>query len=116
MNTLIDFREKVRTHHRTDEAEILEYLISNFGPDEHMRKRIQERAIQVVREVRSASGPTLTESFLGEYGLSTDEGLALMTLAEALLRVPDSQTIDALIEDKIGPSNWRDHIGQGQRG
>ncbi|WP_417618393.1 bifunctional proline dehydrogenase/L-glutamate gamma-semialdehyde dehydrogenase PutA [Parasphingorhabdus sp.] len=114
MNTLIDFREKVRTHHRTDEAEILEYLISNFGPDEHMRKRIQERAIQVVREVRSASGPTLTESFLGEYGLSTDEGLALMTLAEALLRVPDSQTIDALIEDKIGPSNWRDHIGQSE--
>ena len=114
MSSLIDFREKVRTHHRTDEAEILEYLISNFGPDENMRKRIQERAIQVVREVRSASGPTLTESFLGEYGLSTDEGLALMTLAEALLRVPDSQTIDDLIEDKIGPSNWRDHIGQSE--
>lgn len=114
MNTLIDFRERVRTHHRTDEAEILEYLISNFGPDENMRKRIQERAIQVVREVRSASGPTLTESFLGEYGLSTDEGLALMTLAEALLRVPDNQTIDDLIEDKIGPSNWRDHIGQSE--
>ena len=114
MSTLIDFREKVRTHHRTDEAEILEYLISNFGPDENMRKRIQERAIQVVREVRSASGPTLTESFLGEYGLSTDEGLALMTLAEALLRVPDNQTIDDLIEDKIGPSNWRDHIGQSE--
>jgi RHH-type transcriptional regulator, proline utilization regulon repressor / proline dehydrogenase / delta 1-pyrroline-5-carboxylate dehydrogenase len=114
MSTLIDFRDKVRTHHRTDEAEILEYLISNFGPDENMRKRIQERAIQVVREVRSASGPTLTESFLGEYGLSTDEGLALMTLAEALLRVPDNQTIDDLIEDKIGPSNWRDHIGQSE--
>ena len=114
MSSLIDFREKVRTHHRTDEAEVLEYLISNFGPDENMRKRIQERAIQVVREVRSASGPTLTESFLGEYGLSTDEGLALMTLAEALLRVPDSQTIDDLIEDKIGPSNWRDHIGQSE--
>jgi len=114
MSSLIDFREKVRTHHRTDEAEILDYLISSFGPDENMRKRIQERAIQVVREVRSASGPTLTESFLGEYGLSTDEGLALMTLAEALLRVPDNQTIDDLIEDKIGPSNWRDHIGQSE--
>ncbi|MEH6791820.1 bifunctional proline dehydrogenase/L-glutamate gamma-semialdehyde dehydrogenase PutA [Parasphingorhabdus sp.] len=114
MNTLIDFRDQVRTHHRTDEAEILEYLVSKYGPDENMRKRIQERAIQVVREVRSASGPTLTESFLGEYGLSTDEGLALMTLAEALLRVPDSQTIDDLIEDKIGPSNWREHIGQSE--
>ena len=112
MNTLIDYREKIRTHHRANETEILQYLISNFSPDDNMRARIQERAIQVVQEVRRASGPTLTESFLGEYGLSTDEGLALMTLAEALLRVPDNQTIDDLIEDKIGPSNWRDHIGR----
>jgi len=112
MNTLIDYREKIRTHHRANETEILQYLISNFSPDGNTRARIQERAIQVVQEVRRASGPTLTESFLGEYGLSTDEGLALMTLAEALLRVPDNQTIDDLIEDKIGPSNWRDHIGR----
>ena len=112
MNILFDDREKIRTHHRAEEAEILEDLISNFSPDEQMRKPIQERAIQVVREAPSASGPTLTESFLSEYDLSTDEGLVLMTLAEALLRVPDNQTIDALIEDKIGPSNWRDHIGQ----
>ncbi len=44
------------------------------------------------------------EVFLAEYGLSTDEGVALMCLAEALLRVPDAETIDALIEDKIAPS------------
>ncbi len=112
MNILLDHREKIRAHHRADEAEILEYLTSTFGPDENTRIRIRERAIQVVQEVRRASGPTLTESFLGEYGLSSDEGLALMTLAEALLRVPDNETIDDLIEDKIGPSNWRDHIGQ----
>ena len=114
MNTLIDYREKIRIHHRSDEAEILEYLVTNFAPDDVMRKRIQERAIQVVKDVRRASGPTLTESFLGQYGLSTDEGLALMTLAEALLRVPDNETIDDLIEDKIGPSNWREHIGQSE--
>ena len=112
MNALIDHREKIRDLHRADETEILEYLKTNFAPDKEMRQRIKERAIQVVKEVRSASGPTLTESFLGQYGLSTDEGLALMTLAEALLRVPDNQTIDDLIEDKIGPSNWREHIGK----
>lgn len=111
MTTLIDCRENVRAHHRSDEADILEHLISNFGPDQVTRGRIQARAIKVVQEVRRASGPTLTESFLGEYGLSTDEGLALMTMAEALLRVPDNQTIDDLIEDKIGPSNWKDHFG-----
>jgi hypothetical protein len=44
------------------------------------------------------------EVFLAEYGLSTDEGIALMCLAEALLRVPDAATMDALIEDKIAPS------------
>jgi RHH-type proline utilization regulon transcriptional repressor/proline dehydrogenase/delta 1-pyrroline-5-carboxylate dehydrogenase len=46
------------------------------------------------------------EVFLAEYGLSTDEGVALMCLAEALLRVPDAETIDDLIEDKIAPSDW----------
>jgi RHH-type proline utilization regulon transcriptional repressor/proline dehydrogenase/delta 1-pyrroline-5-carboxylate dehydrogenase len=52
------------------------------------------------------------EMFLAEYGLSTNEGIALMCLAEALLRVPDPGTIDALIEDKITPYQWREHIGK----
>lgn len=111
MTSLIDCRDRVRAHHRTDETEILDHLISNYGPDRATRKRIQDRAVAVVEEVRRASGPTITESFLGEYGLSSDEGLALMTLAEALLRVPDNETIDDLIEDKIGPSHWQDHFG-----
>ena len=52
------------------------------------------------------ASPGLMEVFLAEYGLSTDEGIALMCLAEALLRVPDAETMDALIEDKIAPSDW----------
>ena len=51
------------------------------------------------------------ESFLAEYGLATDEGVALMSLAEALLRVPDEQTVDALIHDKVGSSDWTAHFG-----
>ena len=51
------------------------------------------------------------EVFLAEYGLSTEEGVSLMCLAEALLRVPDATTIDALIEDKIAPSEWAKHLG-----
>jgi RHH-type transcriptional regulator, proline utilization regulon repressor / proline dehydrogenase / delta 1-pyrroline-5-carboxylate dehydrogenase len=51
------------------------------------------------------------EVFLAEYGLSTDEGIALMCLAEALLRVPDAATMDDLIEDKIAPSEWGRHLG-----
>ena len=56
--------------------------------------------------------PGLMEVFLAEYGLSTDEGIALMCLAEALLRVPDATTMDALIEDKIAPSDWGRHLGK----
>ena len=65
-----------------------------------------------MREVRARASPTVMEAFLAEYGLSTDEGVGLMCLAEALLRVPDAETIDELIADKIEPSNWGAHLGQ----
>jgi RHH-type proline utilization regulon transcriptional repressor/proline dehydrogenase/delta 1-pyrroline-5-carboxylate dehydrogenase len=61
--------------------------------------------------MRADTRPGLMEVFLAEYGLSTEEGVALMCLAEALLRVPDAETIDALIEDKIAPSEWGAHLG-----
>lgn len=75
------------------------------------RARICAVAADLVREIRESSDPGLMEVFLAEYGLSTDEGVALMCLAEALLRVPDAETMDDLIEDKIAPSNWGKHLG-----
>ena len=56
----------------------------------------------------------MMENFLAEYGLTTKEGVALMCLAEALLRVPDAQTIDELIEDKISHGNWGKHLGHSE--
>lgn len=76
------------------------------------RDAIKARATKLVTEIREDSRPGLMEVFLSEYGLSTEEGIALMCLAEALLRVPDAATIDALIEDKIAPSNWASHLGE----
>ena len=70
------------------------------------RRAIAARGAELVRRIRETSDPGLMEVFLAEYGLSTEEGIALMCLAEALLRVPDAETIDALIEDKIAPSDW----------
>ena len=70
------------------------------------------RAAELVERVRERSSPTVMEAFLAEYGLSTDEGVGLMCLAEALLRVPDAETIDELIADKIEPSNWGAHLGR----
>ncbi|MBV1885903.1 MAG: bifunctional proline dehydrogenase/L-glutamate gamma-semialdehyde dehydrogenase PutA, partial [Parvibaculaceae bacterium] len=54
--------------------------------------------------------PKFTDALLVEYGLSTEEGVALMRLAESILRVPDAATMDLLIEDKIAPANWSQHL------
>ncbi|MEC7141620.1 MAG: proline dehydrogenase family protein, partial [Pseudomonadota bacterium] len=70
------------------------------------------RAVGYVQAVRSGARPGLMEAFLAEYGLSSEEGVALMCLAEALLRIPDARTIDALIDDKIAGSDWSVHLGQ----
>src|SRR5690606_31996379 len=69
------------------------------------------RGAELVRAVRNQTKPELMEVFLAEYGLSTREGVALMCLAEALLRVPDSDTIDDLIRDKIAPHDWSSRSG-----
>lgn len=80
--------------------------------DPAMRTAIQDRARTLVRHLREDSKPGLMELMLAEYGLSTEEGVALMCLAEALLRVPDPETMDDLIEDKIAPSKWGLHLGK----
>ncbi len=80
--------------------------------DEQQRLTIVERAAALVQKIRSEEKTGLMESFLAEYGLSSEEGIALMCLAEALLRVPDAETMDVLIEDKIAPSDWGAHLGQ----
>ena len=97
---------------RRDETEALRALSETAALDADARARIRERAAGLVERIRGEARPGLMEVFLAEYGLSTDEGVALMCLAEALLRVPDAATIDALIEDKIAPSDWSRHIGR----
>jgi len=77
-----------------------------------IRTDAEYRAQKLVEQLRQSSNPGLMEKFLGEYGLSTEEGVALMCLAEALLRVPDDETMDALIEDKIAPSKWGEHLNK----
>ncbi len=72
--------------------------------------RIDARATRLVEAIRAESGGLGgIEDFLREYSLSTKEGLALMVLAEALLRVPDAATADRLIEDKLSAGDWTHH-------
>ena len=94
------------------EGTVLKSLIDTSGITFDICDRITARATDLIREIRGGSDPSLMEEFLSEYGLSTDEGVALMCLAEALLRVPDEETIDELIEDKIAPSAWGKHLGK----
>ncbi len=94
-----------------DETSLVRKLIVETGLDEAERRAISASAAGLIDAVRKQGRPGLMESFLAEYGLDTDEGLALMSLAEALLRVPDSATVDALIQDKVGGADWARHAG-----
>ncbi|MGY6547651.1 MAG: bifunctional proline dehydrogenase/L-glutamate gamma-semialdehyde dehydrogenase PutA [Roseinatronobacter sp.] len=94
-----------------DETRVLQDLVRTADLSAQDRAQIVMQAAGLVRQIRGQAKPGLMEVFLAEYGLSTDEGIALMCLAEALLRVPDAPTIDALIEDKIAPADWGQHLG-----
>ncbi|MDB2548477.1 bifunctional proline dehydrogenase/L-glutamate gamma-semialdehyde dehydrogenase PutA [Paracoccaceae bacterium] len=112
MTDLSVLRDAIRDDHLADEAAILDRLIKSYGPDHATRTAAKARATRLVTSIRNDVDAGLMEVFLAEYGLSTREGIALMCLAEALLRVPDATTIDALIEDKIAPSAWGEHLGK----
>ena len=103
---------RIATESLADEATVLKDLIAGAALSAPLRARIAARGADLVRAIRASARPGLMEVFLAEYGLSTNEGIALMCLAEALLRVPDAETMDALIEDKIAPSDWGRHLGQ----
>jgi RHH-type proline utilization regulon transcriptional repressor/proline dehydrogenase/delta 1-pyrroline-5-carboxylate dehydrogenase len=96
----------------TGESALLRRLVTEAALDAGARAAVVAEGADLVRRIRASARPGLMEVFLAEYGLSTDEGIALMCLAEALLRVPDAETMDALIEDKIAPSDWGRHLGK----
>ncbi|MFY0691224.1 MAG: bifunctional proline dehydrogenase/L-glutamate gamma-semialdehyde dehydrogenase PutA [Paracoccaceae bacterium] len=111
MTGLKTYRAAVRAAHLKPAEACIEELAAQAGISLVTRKAAGARAAALVREIREEGKPGIMEVFLAEYGLSTQEGVALMCLAEALLRVPDTDTIDALIEDKIAPSAWGSHLG-----
>ncbi|KFL31576.1 pyrroline-5-carboxylate dehydrogenase [Devosia riboflavina] len=105
------FRDTMRARIYADENILVPQLIEATGLDAAQRQTISGHAEKLVTSVRTGNKLGLMESFLAEYGLATDEGVALMSLAEALLRVPDAETVDALIHDKVGGSDWASHFG-----
>ncbi len=110
--SLTTCRQAVQEHYLADEYQVITGLISSAALSPQIRQAISARAADLVRQVRGHSKPTMMEKFLAQYGLTTKEGVALMCLAEALLRVPDNVTIHELIEDKIASGKWSEHRGK----
>ncbi len=98
-----------------DETELVQGLSAAIGFTKEDQDRVSQDAIDLVsRARRETRHRGLMESFLQEFGLSNKEGLALMCLAEALLRVPDGETRDKLIAEKISSGAWAEHAGKSE--
>jgi RHH-type proline utilization regulon transcriptional repressor/proline dehydrogenase/delta 1-pyrroline-5-carboxylate dehydrogenase len=98
--------DSIRRHHRIAEAEAVAQMLPR-QPDARLSAAITRRALRLAERVRAAPpSPLSAESFLRSYGLTTPEGVALMCVAEALLRIPDVETADALIRDKLATGQW----------
>jgi len=89
------------------ESEAVEGLLLALKWDANIAEAVKERAIGYIQAIRKTRRkPGSLESFFNQYGLDTAEGLALMSMAEALLRIPDTKTATALIRDKVSGTNW----------
>ena len=98
-----------------DEREAVAAALAAKPLSRQDRAAVQTEAEALVRVARTgASRQGVVESFLQEFSLSTREGLALMCLAEALLRTPDEDTRDRLIAEKIASADWASHAGQSE--
>ena len=105
-------RAALRAAIRMDEARCVEQRLAAARLPPDARQRIEVTARGLVEELRrrqlKAGG---LDAFMSEYELSSEEGIVLMCLAEALLRIPDADTADRLIKDKIGGADWQRHLG-----
>ncbi len=96
-----------------DEAEHVRELLAAARQPDADRAAIQATAADLVRRVRArAHDQGAIEAFMRQYDLGSEEGVLLMCVAEALLRIPDHDTADKLIRDKLGEADWKKHMGQ----
>src|SRR3954466_15484283 len=105
-------RKQIRSLLRAPEPEVLAPMLRDAALDSESRRRVETRALAMLGDLRAAQSSGWVNQFLQEYRLNTSEGIALLSLAEAFLRVPDPETADALIADKLGNADWRAHKGK----
>ncbi|MWV16137.1 bifunctional proline dehydrogenase/L-glutamate gamma-semialdehyde dehydrogenase PutA [Pseudomonas sp. L-22-4S-12] len=111
--TAAEFFPVISANYAVDEAAYLQELLQLADPGEPGIDLIRGNARRLIDDVRSRDNAVDTlDALLRQYSLDTQEGLMLMCLAEALLRVPDAATADALIRDKLNAAEWERHLGQ----
>lgn len=107
--TIDPLKTKIAEHTRCDESTLVQHLL----PLATVPQGTHDLAYRLVVGVRQGRlGQGGLDAFLFQYNLSSEEGIALMCLAEALLRIPDKHTIDKLIKDKLSSADWSAHLGQ----
>ncbi len=104
-------RTDMRRAYRQDEEACIAERLEQATPAARVHAAAARLAVAMIEGARAKKASGI-DAFLQQYGLDTEEGIALMCLAEALLRVPDAATADALIKDKIGQIDWGEHLGE----
>lgn len=107
-------RQKITAAYRRPETECLKPLLEAATIDAQTKKNIADTARHLIETLRAKYKGNGVEGLVHEYSLSSHEGVALMCLAEALLRIPDKATRDALIRDKVVGGDWKAHLGGGK--
>ena len=105
-------RSQIDAAYRADESAVVSGLLPNARLPESVGAEAASLARRLIEGLRARPASGLVQGLMREYALSSQEGVALMCLAEALLRIPDAATRDALIADKVGGGEWRNHVGQ----
>ena len=106
-------RDAINRAYQADETEIVSSLLATARLGPEAEDRVTQRARSLVSSVRARRAEQgLLDAFMQEYDLSSEEGVILMCLAEALLRIPDDETAEKLIADKLGDANWESHLGK----
>ncbi|WP_404368042.1 bifunctional proline dehydrogenase/L-glutamate gamma-semialdehyde dehydrogenase PutA [Sphingomonas sp. MMS24-J45] len=109
-------RKSMPALHRASEPDVLKPLLERAALTPDSRERTLGHAAGLLADLRAAQGKGWVNQFLQEYRLNSSEGVALLSLAEAFLRVPDPETADLLIADKLGDADWRAHTGKSNSG
>jgi len=113
--SLDEARAAIAPLYRRPESEALEDLAARARLTPVERARAKAQAQTLLEALRAPGRAGWVDRFLQEYSLSSEEGAALLGLAEAYLRVPDPGTADALIRDKLSRGDWRAHLGSPSR-